>query len=260
MTADKTQSFSTMTTRQKATAGVVVLVVIILVWQVIGMFGGSKAPPQEASPGPKSPFGSPPQVGPNGAPVPPHQASGGAGTPQPVATVPAAPPLSQREADLLKLQQETEAKYLSALNELQILKVDREIAETNKAIATAKLDMVTAQKGIVDLLNPPAVPKGGYGQAMSGLPQGAIPAQSTAASTTETPPPAAPKEVSYTVISVSQLQYRWGAVLGYQGNLYSVHVGDILPADGSKVISIDKSGVVLEKSGEKKKISMTPII
>jgi hypothetical protein len=62
------------------------------------------------------------------------------------------------------------------------------------------------------------------------------------------------------VISVSQLQNRWGAVLGYQGNLYSVFSGDVLPPDGSKVISISKSGVILEKNGIRTLVSMVPVI
>ena len=111
------------------------------------------------------------------------------------------------------------------------------------------------KKGIVDLLTPPA-PKETYAQGMMRA-RGveATPGQAQA------PAPVLPvKEVTYTVVSVSQLQYRWNAVLGYEGSLYSVHVGDILPADGSKVISISKSGVILEKEGKRKKVSMVPVI
>ena len=48
---------------------------------------------------------------------------------------------------------------------------------------------------------------------------------------------------------------RWTAVLGSQGKLYNVAVGDVL-ADGERVLSISKSGVILEKEGKSKKISI----
>jgi type IV pilus biogenesis protein PilP len=264
MAADKTKGISDMTTRQKATIGLVVVVVIFLIWQVMGMFGGSKleTPPPVASAQPsKSPFGKPPVPG----ATTPTAITGGApgastspSTPQATTAIPAAPVLTQREAELLKLQQETEAKYLTALNELQILKIDREIAETNKAIASAKLDMVTAQKNIIELLTAPPSSRGGMSQ-QSGPPGQRASAQQAPAAPAA-PVAAALKEPSYSVVSISQLQYRWTAVLTFQNNLYSVHVGDVVPADGSKVISIDKSGVMLEKEGVKKKVAMAPII
>jgi hypothetical protein len=36
--------------------------------------------------------------------------------------------------------------------------------------------------------------------------------------------------------------------------------GDVLPPDGSVVISIDKAGIILERNGIRRKISMVPII
>jgi len=251
MTADQTQAVG-MTLRQKITAIVVLAVLGFLGWQVKGMFSGgtpSVATKGFASTNPSKP-GQPPQNA--GMPQPP----------QPVADPPAAPAMTPREAELMKLQQETEARYLAALNELQLLKIDREIAETNKAIASAKLDMVHSEKSIVELLSPASVPSNPY-QAF---------APTNKKGETPTPPfvagaPAAmaqpgvmQTQPSYTVISVSEIQYRWAAVLGYQGSLYSVHVGDILPGDGSKVITINKSGVTLEKDGQITKVSMVPVI
>src|SRR5690606_24594193 len=137
-----------------------------------------------------------------------------------------------------------------AVNELQMLKIQRDIAETNKAIAGAKLDTVNAQKNIVTLLAP---------EQPSNYAQHLVNPTGAAAPTAGTPPPTI-IEVPYTVISVTEIQGRWGAVIGAQGKLYNVHVGDVLPADKSKVISINKSGVVLEKDGVKKIVSLVPII
>lgn len=236
MRSDKTQ-FASLTTRQKVTAGIFVVVVIIILWQLIGLFRGSKSqtPPVTGAKG--------------GVQMQPMQPS----APQP-AELPKPKVMSKEEMQLVQLQQETQAKYLAALNELQMLKVSREIAETTQAIMAAKLATVTAQKNIVNLLAPstPIAP----GSYAKGLVYPATPG----ATSQQAPAQPVQPGVTYTVISVSQLQYRWGAVLGYQGSLYNVSVGDVLPADGSKVIGIDKSGVTLEKNGEKKKISLVPVI
>ena len=159
----------------------------------------------------------------------------------------------------MQLQQETQAKYVAALNELQMLKVTLEIAETTKNIAAAKLDTVKNQKDTVDILSGPRVPVSpqGYAQGLEG------PSQTvTQTQTIQAPKPLlVSSEVNYTVVSVSQLRRKWNAVLGAQGSLYSVTVGDVLPADGSTVLSIDKSGVILGgKDGQQKKLSMVPII
>lgn len=234
-----------MTTRQKIIAGIFVLIAILIIWQVIGMFGGgSKAPASLAvKPG-------------NGMNA---KAPGGGmqpSMPQP-AQLAKQPAMSEREAELVKLQQETQAKYLSALNELQILKINREIAETNQAIMAAKFATVTSQKNIVDLLTKPAATAATYAQGLAG------PGGPPSTQPPSPPQPAVPVvqlEVNYTVISVSKLQNRWNAVIGYQGSLFNVFVGDILPPDGSKVIAIGKYGVILEKYGVRKKISMVSII
>ena len=149
--------------------------------------------------------------------------------------------MSAQELELVRLQQETQAKYVAALNELQMLKIAREIAQTNQAIAAARLATVTAEKNTLLLLSPPPP---AYAQGLV-TPVSGTPSMSSP---------------GYTVVSVSQLQNRWNAVLGYQDKLYSVSIGDVLPSDGSTVVSISRSGVVLEKDGAKRKISMVPII
>ena len=257
MAADKTQLLSTMTTRQKITGGIVVLVVIFLVWQAIGLFkGGNKVetppPSTMAAKGMKPPFGQPNQPGnPMSSQSPGDQAS----TPQPVASLPVAPVMTQREAELLRLQQQTEAKYLIALNELQLLKIDREIAETNKAIAAAKLDMVTAQKGVIDLLAPPAPKGGGIGQNLLGGQQG--PGQQASQPAVVVPLP--PKEVTYNVVSVTQLQYRWNAVLVFK-TIFTVFMSAtfFLPMVRKLFLSIKRCDS--RENGEKKKVSIAPIV
>ena len=236
------QALTNMPNRQKMTIGVIILVFIIIAWQVMGLFGGSAPTPVKTTAG-------------GATPAAPTQSRG----PQQVPVFTQAQ-LNEREAALMKLQKDTQDKYIMAVNELQLLKIEREIAENNKAIVSAKLDTVTAQKGILSLLSPSitqpapgAFAPGLVTPALSGVPQGQPVAQQSVGTAQD-------EGLNYAVVSVSQISYKWNAVLGSGTNLYQVSIGDILPPDRSKVVSIDKTGVVLEKDGKRRKMSLVPII
>lgn len=241
MTTDRAAMGAGGSPRQKIMIGVVVVVVGVLAWQMFGLFSGGGSSSNTPAPGTAMPA------------MP---------SPQPAALVSAGAtkdaPLTPREEQLMKLQEETEAKYIAAVNELQMLKVQKDIAETNKAIVTAKLDTVTAQKSMVDLLAPPAPPQPSQADYAKNLAAGqggeATPSTAPGGTATTTAP-------TYTVISVSHLQGRWNAVVGYQGKLLNLYVGDVLPGDGSTVIAISKSGITLRATdGTTKKISLVSII
>lgn len=228
--------------RQKMIIIVIIGVIAFIVWQAMGLFGGSSDSSAAMT-------GKNQATAVNNQPPPPPP------PPKP-AELPKPPALTAREAQLMQLQQETEQKYIAAVNELQMLKVQRDIAETNKAIAAAKLDTVHSEKNIVEALIVAPVSQASYSQTLGGAaPTTPAPLGAQAAAPAEVT-----QEVTYTAISVSRIQYKWNAVLGNQGNLYSVAVGDVLPPDGSKVVGIDRSGVTLEKDGLRKKISLVPII
>jgi type IV pilus biogenesis protein PilP len=243
MTLDKMQASKS---RKRATVGVIFLVGFILVWQIGSMFGKAPGTSTKANMGggasvaaAQPPAGPPPAVE----------------QPKPkAAEVPVALPMTDCEKALMTSQQATQCKYLEALNELQMLKVTKEITATNKDISADKLATVEAQKKIVDLLTGPAT-----------LPVGATTVTSTTQTTEATQGPQATQgfgapEIAYTVVSISQVQFRWGAVLSYKGILYSVHVGDVLPPDNSMVVAITKDNVTLQKDGTRKKLSLISII
>lgn len=256
MTVDRQPVASGSSNRQKIIAAVFVVILIVIIWQIWGLFRTPSATTTVTTTNTATRTTTP------GMPGAPQQV-----VPQP-ATLPSQqtmPVMSQREAEMLKMQQDTESRYLSTLNELQMLRLERDIAETNKAIMSAKLDTVTAEKGIVNLLQPPQPPvaQATYARGLAGTPA----APATATTTTVTPVVAQQTTTTttvevtpYTVLSVSKLQNRWSAVVGYQGSLFSVMIGDILPPDGSKVISISRTGIILEKNNIRRKISMVPII
>lgn len=250
----KPQILSSMTTRQKVTALVFVVVVIVIVWQVKELFfpGGMTStvkPVMTKEEAAKAALMQPMMPTPKPAELQP--VAKGAG-------------LTQEELAMLQAQQALQAKYVAALNELQMLKLSREIAETNQAIMASRLAIVTTEKNIVDLLTkptPPPVPFGTYAQGLITPVPGMVTADAG-----KTPPPPTTTAVvatpvaAYIVISVSQLQNRWNAVIGFEGKLYSAMIGDILPPDGSKVVNINRGGVLLEKDGAIRKISLVPII
>ena len=252
--ADPKQALANMSTRQKATIGIVIVVVVVIIWQLYSMFGG----------------GSSEMVTPSG-----RMAANQPGSPGSMPAMPQAPPppqteqlvkeapMTDREKQLMQLQQETQAKYIQTLNELQMLKLSLEIAETNKKIMTAKYETVTAQKGIVDLLAPPtpAPTQETYAQGLEGQGE-AKPAPAQQPGKLPQMPTgmvAQPQEMQVTVVSVTKINNKWGAVLGIGNNLLNVSMGDVLP-DGSTVLSIDKSGIILDKNGQQRKVSLVPII
>lgn len=252
MTPDKQSKFSSVPPRQKIVALIFLIVLIIIIWQLVGLFGGGSRPTtpetppaannRTAAPAPATTAAKPGTTTPT-TPAP----AAAPGTPQPASLSTAG--MSQRELQLAQLQQESQAKYMSALNDLQMLKIQRDIAEQNQAIATAKLSAVTSQKKMLDMLTPQAPPP----SAQTIKPVTA-PVQTITS-------PALSSSSAYTVISVSLIQGQWSAVVNSQGNLYSVRSGDILPADGAKVMSIDKGGInLLYKDGSRKRVSLVPII
>ncbi|HVY53654.1 MAG TPA: type IV pilus biogenesis protein PilP [Gammaproteobacteria bacterium] len=257
--------FANMPARQKVSALIFLIIAGVIIWQVIGLFRGSSGSNDKivaSAPSKPALSSNAPNVG-NAAS--PNIANGGI---KPAANVPAVPhspaaaptqsPILSKPAPetvppitTLSAQQAREQnKYVSAINELQMLKIQKEIAETNQAIVTAKLATVTAEKSITSTLTPPpAVPT--------------TPPPSTA-SGSSTPPPGAPSSAeqpaiknSYVVYSVSMEQDQWHAVIGYQGSYFNVTVGDILPSDGSKVTAIDQKGVTLQLGGMEHKIPLS---
>jgi len=253
---------SGMSSKQKMTAVVFVIIVIIVIWQAMGLLGGrSHHTPTPAS----TPVTA---VSPNMAgkgseslsavPPPPTTTSIPSSTAAPVA---APPQISEtivpKEAEFFKLQQDAQQKYITSLNELQTLRIQKEIEETHQAIATAKLATVSAEKNIADLLTKPAIPSLAPSAYGSGL---VTPVQSGQPIVSNAPMQSLEGEPQYVVISVAMQFNTWSAVVGYQGKLYQVTVGSILAPDQSEVVSINNNGVVLERGNKRKKITIVPSI
>lgn len=261
-----------MTSRQKITIVAFAIVVLIIIWQIAGLVGGGSTPKstqtvtKTVTKPPIQMTATSPAAGASAAPgavasPPPGAPPGTAGQAQPQMQAVPQPILRQAPVNLnpqiAELQKQTEQKYVDQINQLQTLRVQREIAETNQAIASAKLATVTAEKSVSDLLTKPTQPQ--YPTFPTGPVVG--PAPTTSTEIALTPPPVAPIEIAaYTVVSVSMELGRWNAVLGLQGKMYNVSIGDVLPVDGSVVTSINKNGVVLTKDGKRRKISILSAI
>ncbi len=253
-------SMSSITTRQKVIGAATVIIFIFLIYEVMGMFGGGGGQSAAPPPVPVATAAKPPMsAAPGGAMpaanmMPPGtQVPAMAAMTNPNQLTQASVLTVRKDTDVLKNQDEQQKAYLDSLNQLQLLKLKRDIAETNQAIATARLATETANKSMSDLLTtpaPPMVPASAYANKLAGT------GAPTIVGTEEvkpTPPPII--EIPYTVISVSMQFEHWNAVLGYQDKLFSVTVGDTL-IDGSKVVSINRGGVVIVKDGKRKKLNI----
>lgn len=249
-------------TKQKVVTIATVIVFIIIIWQVIGLFSNktpATSPVAAIKPAPTKQMsstapGTMASTTPGTSQMNP--AVVGTNAPTQMPTVPIIS-TSKETSSLLKDQETEQKNYLDSLNQLQMLKVKREIAETNQAISSARLATATADKSMSDLLTAPAAPavNPGFTTTTTNI-------DSSQATGSPPPPfeePAKPApvvvEAAYTVISVSMQFQRWTAVLGLDGKLYSVGVGDTL-VDGSSVVSISRGGVVLEKGNKRRKISL----
>lgn len=256
--------------RQAVIGLVFVIILIVIGWQVYGMLGSSTpsttiqpaaAPNAPAAAGPMS---SANPTAAKSATVPvsvpnPSALPNTANSPNPVLAQnnnllmpPASMPMSSNTQiqpasvmpnDLLRQQQQNQNKYITMVNDLQLLKVQRDIAETNQAIAAAELAKVTAEKGISDALTKPSQFAGGA--FPPGRPGNQLPLPA--------PPP---EEATYTIVSVSMQGSHWTALLDFQGKLFSACVGDVLPIDNSKVVSISRNGVVLRRGNKNRRISI----
>ncbi len=249
--ADNTSK--TFNTKQKVIAGITVIIFCFIIYEVIGLFPSNKATTPVATAKPTHPA----QMSANlparaAAPLSPAamQPTSEVTT---VTTVNAITPSPKENVDLQKQEQQQQT-YLESVNQLQLLKVKREIAETNQAIASARLATETANKNMSDLLTQPApLPPAAGGTDISKLTgvNTLIPGQPSE----NIPTPKPQMDIPFAVISVSMQFNRWKAILSYQDKLYSVSTGDTL-FDGSKVASITKNGVTLVKDGKRRKISI----
>ena len=262
--ADEKMSISTLSTKQKVIGALTVLIFGFIIYEIIGMFSSGKSATPTITPAPAAApekkmsstipapgSATPPQAMQTTAQMPAPQLNG-------LTAVSPLTPVRGGINDQQKQEIEQQQTYLESVNQLQLLKIKREIAETNQAIASARLATETANKNMSDLLTQPALPQIPGGAAPKNMP-------GTVLGATEQNPDNAPMvkpqvlDIPFTVVSVSMQFNRWTAILGYQDKYYSVAVGDTL-FDGSVVASIYKNGVTLVKDGKKRKVSIQTTI
>ena len=149
MAADKKVregGLSTMTTKQKVMALAVVVLFLFIGWQVMGMMGGGSSTPVMTPPPANKPANGMSANMPGGSPAQPNaptnaqanamaQAQPQQTSDQPQLREVAAPVQNQ----ILEAQKQSEQKYIDDLNQLQMLKIQREIAEANQAIVQQSL-------------------------------------------------------------------------------------------------------------------------
>jgi hypothetical protein len=248
-------SLSNISTKQKVVGALTIIIMIFVIYEVVGLFstGSTSTPEPVAAPvATAKPMSA---ASPTAAPVSTAAVPNMATAAQPVQTnvtptiLPVNPMGARKDSEILKDQDEQQKAYLDSLNQLQLLKLKREIAETNQAIAAARLATETANKGMSDLLTQPA-----QGAALNSF------VNNKGADGEPLPKvPVIAPEVPFVVISVSMQFERWNAVLESKGKFYTVSIGDTL-LDGSTVASINRQGVVLVKEGKRRRLGLTTTI
>jgi len=256
-------TMSGLSSKQKIIGVVAVILLGVVIWQIIGLFtgdNGSASAPVTTTPvksnsimsanGPSSMNqapNAPKMTAPNMTPLPPA-------APQQIQAAAMVSSDDKATSEMIKDQEKNQIQYLGSLNKLQNLKVEREIAETSQAIATAKLTTAKAEKDMSDLLTQTTqkqqISLQDYANKLAANPTNALtgmpptgPATVTVSTTKETAATIPAPE--YVVLSVSMLRDKWNAIIGNKGKLYNVSVGDVLPDDNSIVTAINTNGVTL---------------
>ena len=116
------EKFSGSTVKQRVTVIALVIIILIVIWQMIGLFSGGKTTPEPIAVNQKNMTAKPSMQASAAGPSAAGSNGGGAMMPQPLEQFQPRQAPVQNDAALLKLQQETQAKYIAALNELQMLK------------------------------------------------------------------------------------------------------------------------------------------
>lgn len=254
------------TSRQKVIIAVMVVVVLIIIWQIVGLMGNgssSSAPSIQptskmdaSKPGEQDMKNTSAEAAPSADQI--KKPSSGSQVDD-----------SLRQASIVndpqfnRLQRMTEEKYVGKLNELEELRIQRQIAETNQAITAAKLATVSAEKDISDLLTKPSPGSAMYSNQTVKTSVDVTPpsAGEPPSEASKVVPIASPQEVvPYKLMSVSMLLNKWTAIVSLQNTMFSVSVGDVLPPDGSVVTNINKNSVTLRKDGKSRKVSITASI
>ncbi|MDX1901248.1 MAG: hypothetical protein SFW66_04470 [Gammaproteobacteria bacterium] len=254
MSNNRFNKLSNMPAKQKVIAVIAVIIVAVVIWQVAGLFGGGTPAPAPAPVAVKST--TPGQNMSSNIPTnnTNNSMSGGAAPSAPVANNNAVTEMVSTNQQspteqMIKQQEKDQVGYLDSLNKLQNLKVEREIAETSQAIASAKLATATAERNMSDLLTK-ASQQVSLADYLNKLAESS-PTQTSTTTTVVTP------EIQYVVVSVVRQFDKWTAVLGAQGKLYIVKVGDTLPgSQDAKIIAINDNGVTYLKNKEKNTIQL----
>jgi type IV pilus biogenesis protein PilP len=271
-------NFSSLPTKQKVSAIVFFIIGAVVIWQAIGLFRGGSSKTAEITPdksaatsanhpapgsspnpasgssasqkmmsnSPSKPGATPPSV--NMQPTP----AAGHGGNSPILSKPTAEVGTPPSTPINNQQQQEQVKYVSAINQLQMLKIQKEIAETNQAIVAAKLATAEAERSMTEALTPsvpipnPANSPPPTPAAVSGGASGSSASSDASASSSISD--------TYIVYSVSMELDQWHAVIGFKDKLYNVMVGDIIPNDGSIVSAIDAKGVTLKLAGMERRI------
>jgi hypothetical protein len=231
------EGLKNLSSKQKILLPIFVLAVVYIVWQVYDMFGGGAAQSSTPTPAARSTVAmqTQPMVGPSASqaqaqgqlPATMGQSGPGMQQVQPVPTEKNVASLAATSAN------DDQSQYVQLLNHYQLLKMKRLLLEEEVAISTAQQKIAEMNAKTVSL---GGMPDTGV-EDMGGYSDSAMAA--TAPSSSEG------GSGEYKVVYIDKQGGDWNATLNRKGRFEEVSIGSEL-ADGTQVISIDSSGVVIK--------------
>lgn len=219
--------------KQKILIPLIIIAFIIVIWQSYNIFSGPKLP--DVGGGMKAQKQTAPMVAPAAlAPAPTTAATSQAMPPSAPET--AANGLTQKEFPEELPANTEQSQYLKLVNQYQLLKMQHMLLEEEVAIAAAKQKI--AQMNI-------DAGGQGYSDSDSGYTDSGVitPAD----------------ENALNVVYIDYQDGRWHATLNNHGQFEEVVIGSRL-SDGSKIISIDRRGVVTKRGNQLLKLTFGGVV
>jgi len=214
------EKFQSLENGQKIKVIIVVVVLIIIIYMISGLFGGNSSSNYRPS-----------TVVNNQNKLPP---------PQLVANVVQKQSIAKPDIILNNLN-EKQMAYLKAVNELQMLQLQQQIAQTKQQIAQAELQAAQSNKQLQSIISPPPPPLfANQDQSQS--------AQSAAV--------VAPT-ITYQLEYLANQGGKWQVILSNNGNLINATMGTVLP-DGSTITNISGTSVTLMLHNQTKVLTIAP--
>ena len=216
------EKFKSLEKGQKIKLIIVIAVVIIILYMLSGLFSGNSS------------SGYTPPTATNNKGSPTVQ-------PQLVANVVQKQSIAKPDI-LLNNLNEKQMAYLKAVNDLQMLQLQQQIAQTKQQIAQAELQAAQSNKQLQLIVSPPPPP---------------LFSNPDQSQSVQPPPVAVVPTITYQLEYLANEGGKWQVILSANGSLINATMGTVLP-DGSTITNISGTSVTLTLNNQTKVLTIAP--